>query len=72
MCFLLNEQGWITTLCVDCAEASYKLFIANADVKNQMKDERLVLFCMSCLSHHVELREVVEPVMILLHGSPRV
>ena len=72
MCFLLNEQGWITTLCADYAETSYKLFIANADVKNQKKDKRLVLFYMSCLSHHVELREVVEPVMILLHSSARV
>ena len=40
---------------------------ANADVKNQMKefnmDERLVVFYMSCLCHHVELREV------LSHGN---
>ena len=60
---LPNEQGWITTLCPDHSEASYKLFIANADMKNQLiefdMDESLDVFYMTCLSHHVELREVV-------------
>ena len=73
LCLLLNEQGWITALCADCAEASYKLFIANADVKNQMKkikmDERLDVLCMSFVSH-VKLRGVVKLVMILSHGNP--
>ena len=60
---LLNEQGWITTLCPDRAEALYILFIANADVKNQLiefdMDESLDLFYMTCLSRHFELREEV-------------
>ena len=75
LCLLLNEQGWITTLCADCAEVSYKLFIANADVKSQVKefnmDYRLDVFT-SCLSCHVELREVVKLVMILSHGNAHV
>ena len=58
LCLLLNEQGWITALCADRGEVSYRLFIANADVKNQMKefnmDERLDVFYMSRLSRHVE------------------
>ena len=74
LCLLLNEQGCITMLCGDRAEASYKLFIANADVKNQMKefnmDERLDVFHMSRLSNHVELKEVVKLVMILSHKCP--
>ena len=76
LCLLLNEQGWITTLCADRAEASYKLFIANTDVKNHMKefnmDERLDVFYMNHLSRHVELREVVKLAMILSHGNARV
>ena len=32
-------------------------------------DERLDVFYMSCLSHHVELREVVKLVMILSYGN---
>ena len=75
LCLLLNEQCWITTLYVYHAEASYKLFTASADAKNQMKefniDERLDLFYMSRLSRHVELREVVKLVMILSHGNAR-
>ena len=35
LCLLLNGQGWITTLCGDPAEASYKSFITNADVKTK-------------------------------------
>ena len=35
LCLLFNEQRWITTLCGDRAEASYKSFIANADVKTK-------------------------------------
>ena len=58
LCLLLCEQGWITTLYADCAEASYKLFIANADMKKQMKefnmDGRLDVFYMSFLACHVE------------------
>ena len=73
---LLNEQGWITTVCADRGEVSYKLFTINADVKNQMKEfnmnERLDVFYMSRLSRHVELREVVKLVMILSHGNARV
>ena len=50
-------------LCVNRDEASYKLLIANSDVKKQIKefnmDGKLGMFNMSCLSHHVELREVV-------------
>ena len=50
-----------------------ELFIANAKLKNQMKefkmDKRLDLFYMSGLSHHVELGEVVKLVMILPHGN---
>ena len=75
LCLLLNEQCWITTLYAYHAEASYKLFTASADAKNQMKefniDERLDLFYMSRLSRHVELREVVKLVMILSHGNAR-
>ena len=56
MCLLRKEQGWITTLCADRAEASCKYFKVNADVKNQMKelsmDERLDVFYMSRLSRH--------------------
>ena len=56
MCLLRKEQGWITALCADRAEASYKYFKVNADVKNQMKelsmDERLDVFYMSRLSRH--------------------
>ena len=59
----------MTALCIDCPEASCKLFIANADLKNQIKefnmDERLDMFYMIRLSCHVELREVVKLVMIL-------
>ena len=51
-------------LCADHAQASYKLFTANADMKNQMKefnmDERLDVFYMGHLSCHVELRQVVK------------
>ena len=76
LCLLLNEQGWINTLCEDCAQASYKLFTANADVKNQAKEfsmeERLDMFYMSRLSCLVELREVVKLVMILSHGNAHV
>ena len=76
LCLLLNEPGWITTLNANRAEASYKLFITNADVKNQTiefnMDERLDVFYMSCLSRHVELRKVVKLVMILSHGNARV
>ena len=60
-------------LCANRDEASYKLLIANSDVKNQIKefnmDEKLGMFNMSCLSHHVELREVVKLVVILSHGN---
>ena len=35
-------------------------------------DERLDVFCMSYLSRHVKLREVVKLVMILSHGNTRV
>ena len=63
-------------LCADCAEASYKLFIAIADMKNQVKefnmDERLDVVYMNCLSSHVQLREVVKLVMILSHGNAHV
>ena len=69
LCLLLNKQGCITTLCADLAETSHKLFIANADVKNQMKEfnmhGKLDVFHMSHLSHHVELIEVVKLMMIL-------
>ena len=68
LCVLFSEQGWITTLCADHAEASYKLFLANADVKNQMKefemDERVDMFHMTRLSRHVKLRGAVKLVMI--------
>ena len=47
--------------------------MANADVKNQINksnmDERLDVFCMSCLSHQVELSGLVKLVMILSHGN---
>ena len=76
LCLLFSEQGWNTTLSADRDEASYKLFIANGDVKNQMKefniDERVDFLFVSCLSRHVELREVVKLVMILQHGNTRV
>ena len=56
MCLLRKEQGWITTVCADRAEASYKYFKVNADVKNQMKelnmDEKLDVLYMSRLSRH--------------------
>ena len=68
LCVLLCEQGWITALCTDHAEASNKLFLANADVKKQMKefemDERLDMFHMTRLFRHVELRGAVKLVMI--------
>ena len=35
-------------------------------------DEKLDVFYMSCLSRHVEVREVVKLVMILSHGNARV
>ena len=42
-------------------------------MKNQIKefdmDERPDVFYMSCLSHQVELRELVKLVMILSHGN---
>ena len=76
MCLLLNKKSWIAALCADRAEASYKLFIANVDVKNQMKEfnmgKRLGMFYISCLSGHVELREVVKLVIISSHGNARV
>ena len=58
---------------MDCAEASYKLYLANADMKNQVKEfnmnERLDVFYMSHLSHHVELRELMKLAIILSHGN---
>ena len=64
LCLSLSEQGWITTLCADRAETSWILFVANADVKNQMKefnmDERLDVFYMNRLSHHFKLRKVMK------------
>ena len=76
LCLLLNEQDWIIMLCADRAEASYKLFVANADVKNQMKefsmDERLDVFYMNHFSCSVKLRELVKLVIILLHGNAHV
>ena len=60
-------------LCANHDEASYKLLMANSDMKNQIKefnmDEKLGIFNMSCLSQHVELREVVKLVVILSHGN---
>ena len=74
-CVCYCEQGWITALSGDRAEVSYKLFIANGDVKNQMKefnmDERLDVFYMNYLSRHIQLREVVKLLMILSHGNAR-
>ena len=58
---------------MDCAEASYKLYLANADMKNQVKEfnmnERLDVFYMSHLSRHVELRELMKLAIILSHGN---
>ena len=67
LCLLLNKQGWISTLCADRAEASYKFFIADAAVKNWTN-----VFYLSHLSRHVELREVLKLEMILSHSNARV
>ena len=63
-------------LYADRAKASYKLFIANGDVKIQMKElnmnEKLDVFCMNHFPCHIELREIMKLVMILSHGNSHV
>ena len=66
----------VGSLRADSVEASYKLFTANVDVKNQMKefnmDEKMDVFYMCRLYRHVELKEAIKLVMILSHGNAHV
>ena len=72
----LIECNWITSLCADRAETSYKSFRKSNDVKERMKvftlDLRIDTLYMELLKTHIELREVVKIVLILLHGNARV
>ena len=69
----LVECNWISSLCVDRAETSYKSFIKSNDVKERMKaftlDLRIDTLYMELLKTYIELREVVKIVLILSLGN---
>ena len=72
----LVECNWISSLCADCAETSYKSFIKSNDVKEIIKaftlDLRIDTLYMELLKTHIELREVVKIALILSHRNARV
>ena len=72
----LVEFNWISSLCADCAETSYKSFIKSNDVKEIIKaftlDLRIDTLYMELLKTHIELREVVKIALILSHRNARV
>ena len=76
LCLHLVECNWISSLCADRAETSYKSFIKSNDVKERMKaftlDLRINTLYMELLKTHIELREVVKIVLILSHVNARV
>ena len=76
LCLHLVECNWISSLCADRAETSYKSFIKSNDVKERMKaftlDLRIDTLYMELLNTHIELREVVKIGLILSHGNARV
>ena len=76
LCLHLVECNWISSLCADRAETSYKSFIKSNDVKERMKasklDLRIDTLHMELLKTHIELREVEKIVLILSHGNARV
>ena len=76
LCLHLLECNWISILCANHAETSYKSFIKSNDVKERMKaftrDLRIDTLYMELLKTHIELREVVKIILILSHGNARV
>ena len=72
----LVECNWISSLCADRAENSYKSFIKSNDVKERMKaftlDLRIDTLYMERLKKNIELREVVKIVLLLSHGNASV
>ena len=65
--------NWISSLCADSGETSYKSFIKCNDFKERMKaftlDLRIDTLHMELLKTHTELREVMKIVLILSHGN---
>ena len=76
LCFHSVECDWISSFCPDRAETSYKSFIKSNDVKERMKaftlDLRIDTLYMELLKTHLELREVVNIVLVLSHGNAHV
>ena len=76
LCLHLVECNWISSLCADHAETSYKSFSKSNDVKERMKaftlDLRIDTLYMELLKTHLELREVVNIVLVLSHGNAHV
>ena len=76
LCLHLVECNWISSLCADHAETSYKFFAKSNDVKERMKaftlDLRIDTLYMELLKTHIELSEVVKIVLVLSHGNARV
>ena len=72
----LVECNWISSLCADRAETSYKSFIKTNDVKERMKAFTLDLIIdtlyLELLKTYIELREVVKIVLIFSHGNAHV
>ena len=68
--------NWISSLCVDHAETSYKSFIKSNDVKERMKaftfELRIYTLYTELLKTHIELREVAKIILILSHGNAHV
>ena len=73
---LKENCNWISSLCANHAETSYKSFIKSNDVKERMKaftrNLRIDTLYMELLKAHIELREVVKIILILSHGNARV
>ena len=76
LCLHLVECNWISSLCADHAETSYKFFAKSNDVKERMKaftlDLRIDTLYMELLKTHIELSEAVKIVLVLSHGNARV
>ena len=62
LCLHLVECNWISSLCADRAETSYKSFIKSNDVKERMKaftlDLRIDTLYMELLKTHIELEKL--------------
>ena len=76
LCLFAIVCNWISSLCADRPETSYKSFIESNDVKERMKaftrNLRIDTLYMELLKTHIELREVVKTVLILSHENARV